>query len=117
MRKVTLIGGLPMAPEVFSRDVSQATKYGAFFVNTAHEPLLDCRAPDRVLASGHPGGAALEPRAVDPLHSEPPPVGRANVVLTPHIAGASIGAVRNAAAGFADEVCHCFSGERRLHSC
>ncbi len=112
MRQVTLIGDLPMTPEIFS-DVFQALNYGAIFVNTVREPLVVYRA----LASGCAAGAALEAIAVEPLRSELSPLGCANVVLAPHFAGASIRAVRNSATGVAEEMCHSFSGERRLHYC
>jgi D-3-phosphoglycerate dehydrogenase / 2-oxoglutarate reductase len=62
---------------------------GTVFVNCARGALLDYAAVEDALASGHLHGAAFD--VFDP---EPPPAGSAllelpNVVVTPHIAGAS----------------------------
>jgi D-3-phosphoglycerate dehydrogenase len=62
---------------------------GAYFVNTARETLVDEDALDAALESGYLAGAAL-----DVVHkradSGPHPLLRHdNVVLTPHIGGAT----------------------------
>jgi len=66
-----------------------AMKPGAYFINTARETLLDEGALDAALASGHIAGAALDvvrPRAGAGPH---PLLRHSNVVITPHIGGAT----------------------------
>jgi D-3-phosphoglycerate dehydrogenase len=62
---------------------------GGFFVNTARESLVDEDALDAALASGHLAGVALDvlyPHMTDGPH---PLLRHENVVLTPHMAGAT----------------------------
>ena len=66
-----------------------AMKRGAWFLNTARETLVDEAALDAALASGHVAGAALDvvrPRAGEGPH---PLLRHPNVVITPHIGGAT----------------------------
>ncbi len=66
-----------------------AMRDGSYFINTARETLVDEAALDAALASGHLAGAALDvvrPRAGDGPH---PLLRHANVVITPHIGGAT----------------------------
>ena len=67
---------------------------GCYLIQTARGPLLDYDALADVLAGGHLAGAAL-----DVFPEEPVPAGHRllelpNVILTPHIAGASRGSAR-----------------------
>jgi len=66
-----------------------AMKPSSYFVNTARESLVDEEALDAALASGHLAGAALDvvrPRAEGGPH---PLLRHENVVITPHIGGAT----------------------------
>lgn len=66
-----------------------AMKQASYFVNTARESLVDEAALDAALASGHLAGAALDvvrPRSQSGRH---PLLRHANVVITPHIGGAT----------------------------
>jgi D-3-phosphoglycerate dehydrogenase / 2-oxoglutarate reductase len=66
-----------------------AMKAGSYFVNTARESLVDEEALDAALGSGHLAGAALDvvrPRADGGPH---PLLRHENVVITPHIGGAT----------------------------
>src|ERR1700682_4295879 len=66
-----------------------AMKAGSYFLNTARESLVDEDALDAALASGHLAGAALDvvrPRTESGPH---PLLRHENVVITPHIGGAT----------------------------
>jgi D-3-phosphoglycerate dehydrogenase / 2-oxoglutarate reductase len=64
-------------------------KDGAIFVNSARSMLHDTDALVAALASGKLGGAGLDHFEGEHLPIEHPLVGMANVVLTPHIGGAT----------------------------
>jgi D-3-phosphoglycerate dehydrogenase len=89
-------------------------KRGSFLVNTARETLVDEEALDAALTSGHVAGAALD--VVRP--SEP---GRhrllrhANVVLTPHLGGATHETLLQGAEMVAAEILRFGAGEPLVH--
>jgi D-3-phosphoglycerate dehydrogenase len=78
----------PENENLFGADEFAAMKRGAYFINTARETLVDEEALVVALSSGHLGGAAL-----DVVRAQPKPRFRLlefpNVVLTPHIGGAT----------------------------
>jgi D-3-phosphoglycerate dehydrogenase len=86
-------------------------KRGSFFVNTARETLVDEDALDAALASGHLGGAALD---VVHYRTEPgrhPLLRHENVVLTPHIGGATHETLFEGATMVAEELLRFAAGE------
>lgn len=92
-----------------------AMRPGAVLVNTARESLVDEDALDAALSSGHLGGAGL-----DVFHS--PPAGErsrllrhANVVLTPHIGGATRETLKQGAEMLAAEITRFGAGEPLMH--
>jgi D-3-phosphoglycerate dehydrogenase len=64
-------------------------KDGAIYVNTARAMLHDADALVAALQSGHLAGAGLDHFEGEHLATNHPLVGMANVVLTPHIGGAT----------------------------
>ena len=64
-------------------------KPGAYFVNTARETLVDEDALDAALASGHLAGAALDVVRTTATSGRHRLLRHENVVLTPHIGGAT----------------------------
>ena len=79
--------------EMIGHDELARMKSSAYLVNTARGPLVDEDALVEALANGDIGGAAL-----DVFRREPIPEGHRlleldNVVLTPHVAGSTRGAV------------------------
>lgn len=66
--------------------------HGAVVVNTAREPIVDRGALVAALAGGHLGAAALDHFEGEYIGADDPLAQLPNVVLTPHIGGASAGA-------------------------
>jgi D-3-phosphoglycerate dehydrogenase len=62
---------------------------GAVVVNAARGALLDEAALAAALRSGHLFGAALDVYATEPLAADSPLRGAPNLVMTPHLAGAT----------------------------
>jgi D-3-phosphoglycerate dehydrogenase len=88
-----------------------AMKPASYFVNTARESLVDEVALDAALASGHLAGAALDvvrPRAVAGPH---PLLRHENVVITPHIGGATHETLLRGVTMVAEEVRRFAAGE------
>ncbi len=88
-----------------------AMKAASYFVNTARESLVDEVALDAALASGHLAGAALDvvrPRAVAGPH---PLLRHGNVVITPHIGGATHETLLRGVTMVAEEVGRFAAGE------
>src|SRR5262249_11939805 len=74
---------------LMGRSEFAAMKRGGWFINTARETLVDEAALDAALASGRLAGAALDgvrPRTGGGAH---PLLRHPNVVITPHIGGAT----------------------------
>lgn len=89
---------------------------GAVLVNTARGGLVDTHALCDALDSGHLAAAAL-----DTYEEEPPRPGSRlfstpNLVLTPHVGGASRAVAQKAAAFIAAEVGRYARGERLAHA-
>jgi D-3-phosphoglycerate dehydrogenase / 2-oxoglutarate reductase len=95
----------------------EAMKPGAFLVNTARETLVDEAALDAALSSGHLAGAAL-----DVVHPGSEPDGRPhpllrheNVILTPHLGGATHETLLQGAEMIATEIARFAAGERLIN--
>jgi len=73
---------------VVSRDVLAALPRHAWIVNTGRGPVIDEAALDEALAADRLGGAVLDVFGEEPLPPTSPLWRRANVVVTPHVAGA-----------------------------
>lgn len=74
---------------LFGRAEFAAMRPGSYFINTARETFVDEAALDAALASGHIAGAALDvvrPRSGSGPH---PLLRHENLVITPHIGGAT----------------------------
>jgi D-3-phosphoglycerate dehydrogenase len=88
---------------------------GAFLINTARETLVDEQALDDALTSGHLGGAALD--VVRPSQQAGPHrlLRHDNVILTPHIGGATQETLLRGASMVGEEIVRFAAGERLRH--
>jgi D-3-phosphoglycerate dehydrogenase len=84
---------------------------GSFFINTARESLVDEDALARALASGALAGAALDVAQPRPAGHRHPLLDLPNVIITPHIGGATREALRRGAEMAAAAVARVLSGE------
>jgi D-3-phosphoglycerate dehydrogenase / 2-oxoglutarate reductase len=100
---------------ILGRDQVRSLPRGAIVVNAARGGLVDYDAVCDALEDGHLGAAAFDVFPEEPL----PPDSRLrrldNVVLTPHLAGASKQTASNAASMLAAEVRRYLAGEPPLH--
>jgi len=88
---------------------------GSVLVNCARGGLLDYRALADALRSGHLFAAALDVYDEEPLPADHPLRDAPNVVMTPHLAGASRAVAARAARMVAAEAARWLAGAAPLH--
>jgi D-3-phosphoglycerate dehydrogenase / 2-oxoglutarate reductase len=84
---------------------------GSYFINTARESLVDEDALLRALAGGMLAGAALDVTERQPAGGRHPLLDLPNVIITPHIGGATRETVRRGAEMAATAVTQMLAGE------
>jgi D-3-phosphoglycerate dehydrogenase / 2-oxoglutarate reductase len=92
-----------------------AMRPGAVLVNTARGELVDTRALDAALASGHLRAAVLDVFDPEPPAPDDPLPRRPEVFATPHLAGASTQVAEESAARIAAEVAAVLAGGAPTH--
>jgi D-3-phosphoglycerate dehydrogenase len=90
-------------------------KPGALYLNSARAALHDLDALTAALQSGHLGGAGLDHFEGETLPVDHPLCSMTNVVLTPHIGGATYDTEANHSAILADDLERLLAGERPIH--
>jgi len=88
---------------------------GAIFINTARAALHDMDALVGALASAHLAGAGLDHFPGESLPADHPLCGMRNVVLTPHIGGATYDTETNHSKLIADDIARILAGERPVN--
>ena len=84
---------VPLTPEtrhLFDDDAFQRMKPTAVFVNTARGGVVDQAALYRALASNRIAAAAIDVTEAEPLATDDPLLRLPNLLVTPHIASASV---------------------------
>ena len=97
--------------DLFDAPTFAKMKPGSYFVNTARETLVDETALDEALASGRLAGAALDIVKAQESAGRHPLLRHENVVLTPHIGGATHETLLHGARMIADEIARFAAGE------
>ena len=92
-----------------------AMRPGALYLNTARAALHDLDALVAALESGHLGGCGLDHFEGEQLPEGHPLCGRDDVVLTPHIGGASYHTEQVQASMVAADLQRLLAGERPVH--
>ncbi|MXY10205.1 MAG: 3-phosphoglycerate dehydrogenase [Acidimicrobiaceae bacterium] len=92
-----------------------AMRPGAIYLNTARATLHDTDALVATLESGHLGGAGLDHFEGEILPTDHPLTAMDNVVLTPHIGGATYDVESNQAAMVVADIKAVLAGERPVH--
>lgn len=100
---------------LIGRDRIEAMPAGAYLVNAARGPLLDYAATCDALESGRLAGAAFDTFETEPIPPGDRILTAPNVVLTPHLAGASKAVAHKAARIAAAEVGRWVRGEPLAH--
>ncbi len=88
---------------------------GSVYLNTARAGLHDLDALTDALRSGHLGGAGLDHFEGEQLPDDHPLTGLDQVVLTPHIGGATYDTEVNHTTMVADDIARLLRGERPHH--
>jgi len=88
---------------------------GVVYLNTARAKIHDTDALVAALQSGKVGSAGLDHFEGEHLATDHPLIQLANVVLTPHIGGATYNTEANHTATVAEDLCRLLAGARPLH--
>ena len=99
---------------LFDAAMFTAMKPGAYFVNTAREGLVDEDALDAALSSGRLAGAALDVVRASDRRGLNPLLRHDNVVITPHIGGATYETLSRGVQMVCDDVRRFGAGEPLL---
>jgi phosphoglycerate dehydrogenase-like enzyme len=108
----------PDTPEnygLITADLIRSMKPGACFLNLARAALVDDDALYAALRDGHLGGAALDVFADEPVRSENRYVQLPNVLVSPHLGGATRDVVRHQTDLIVDGIEAWLRGDRPRH--
>ena len=109
---------VPLTPEtrgmIGKRELS-LLKPGSYLINTSRGGIVDEDALFRVLSAGGIAGAAMDVFVVEPPPADHPLLTLRNFVATPHVAGATVEAMRRMATDLAEEVLRVLRGDRPLY--
>lgn len=100
---------------LFNGETFRWMKPGSYFVNTARETLVDEVALDDALASGHLAGAALDVVRTSAEPGRHPLLRHENVVMTPHLGGATRETLLQGAEMIVDEIGRFAAGAPLVH--
>jgi D-3-phosphoglycerate dehydrogenase len=95
---------------IISREAIAAMRAGAFLINTGRGALIDETALAEALASGALAGAALDTLSEEPQPKDNQLLAAPNLILTPHIAGLTTGAVQRTGATTAENIIAVLTG-------
>src|ERR1019366_4397393 len=100
---------------MIGKDEFAQMKDGVVYLNTARAKIHDPDALVAALQSGKVGSAGLDHFEGEHLATDHPLTQLTNVVLTPHIGGATYNTEANHTATVAEDLCRLLAGARPLH--
>jgi D-3-phosphoglycerate dehydrogenase / 2-oxoglutarate reductase len=105
----------PKTRGLISASVLRAMQPTAYFVTIARAAVVDYDALVDILKAGVIAGAALDVYPLEPLPADSPLRILDNVVLSPHLAGASTDVVRHHSRQVVDDLLRLERGEQPIH--
>jgi D-3-phosphoglycerate dehydrogenase len=105
----------PETEDIMGAEQFAAMKEGSIFINSARAQMHDLDALTAALQSGHLAGAGLDHFRGENIKPDHPIVALPNVVLTPHIGGATYNTEANHSRMIADDVARILAGEKPLN--
>lgn len=106
----------PDTTEIISKEKIAMMKPTAYFINASRGAILDEEALIQALREKKIAGAAFDVYANEPIASNHPYITELdNVVITPHIAGATEDAIANHTKQIVSDVCRFVKGEHLLY--
>jgi D-3-phosphoglycerate dehydrogenase len=105
----------PETEGIIGAEQFAAMKSGAIYLNSARAMLHDTDALVASLQSGHLGGAGLDHFKGEHLPTNHPLASMQNVVLTPHIGGATYDTEANHSILIADDIARLLRGEKPVN--
>jgi D-3-phosphoglycerate dehydrogenase len=105
----------PETTGLMGADEFARMKPGSIYVNSARALLHDVDALTAALQSGHLGGAGLDHFKGENLPTDHPLCAMNNVVLTPHIGGATYDTEANHSKLIAEDIDRLLRGDRPVH--
>lgn len=100
---------------MINADVISKMKPSAYLINMARSALIDMQALYTALLNHRIAGAAMDVHEKEPLPVDSPWLLLDNVILTPHLGGATRDAVRNHSRMIYEDLTRIFNGCRPLH--
>lgn len=105
----------PETEDIMGAEQFAAMKDGSIYINSARAQMHDLDALTAALQSGHLAGAGLDHFRGENIKPDHPIVALPNVVLTPHIGGATYNTEANHSRMIADDVARILAGEKPLN--
>ena len=90
-------------------------KRGSYVINTAAYHVIDEAALVDCLQSGHIAGAALDVHRTHPIPPTSPLLRLEQVILTPHVGGATDGTIERQSHMMAEDIQRFLRGERPIN--
>ena len=108
-------GASPNGGPLLDEERLRRMRPGAYLVNTASHSVVDEAALVEGLRSGRIAGAALDVHRSHPIPPDSPLLGIPNVLLTPHVGGATDGTVERHSSMMVDDIQRYLQGKRPAH--